>query len=1232
MASEARANASELVVEAVMTGGNGTPGAVCGSPCGALVAYAAGPAVAVWPRGGGVEATLTFPSKHAARVTAVVCPDASTVIAGNAAGVVFGWRWSPEKRVWRAALRKALYVAAGKKDAKPVAALAVGGTTTRRLVAATDAGGALVVWEVPASGSTGWPEVCRTTAAVSALAISLAVCNVGERVLVAAGRVDARLGLYLVADGALIALPPLVGHEDWVSSLAWHGPSGLLASGSQDARIRVWRLELGDEAVPAKSVGAAVLEAVIGEQVLRIRLESVLAGHDGWVTGLAWQPGPELVLASASMDKSVALWGPPASAAGVWATLCRMGELGGNTLGMLHHGALHAWEVADVAAPVPVPTPSGHSGSVTDASWTPDGKFVVSVSKDQTTRWFGRVTSACGAWHEVGRPQIHGFDLTAAVVVPHTAYTLVSGAEEKIPRVFRAPRTFLAGLNRLCGTELAIDDQLPLGANVPALGLSNKAVVDGGESACADAGNFESEMPVPFAAVEVGDPPLEEHLIQNTLWPEVHKLYGHGYEVYSLATSPCGRLVASSSKASSASAAGIRLWSTSSWREACEPVSGHKLTVVAMAWSADGKVLVSASRDRTFAVHDVDVADDGSAAVSTRMVVSAHARIIWDVALCPTGARLATASRDKTVKLWSLTDGSLLATVVKASAPATAVAFSPLGELVVGLETGKLTCYREDESGAWSEAWSAPKLTGLPQEQAAAYLDMAGGSVEAAYALYASMLEPAGGGSDGGGGGDGGDLPFAKLPFRSLVWPDGTTELPEAWLVQGFALEAPGRGMVQPKNGPCGLVAAVLAGVVANKLAGVVAGTQAAVEDWTDAEALAAVAQIVVQARTDDSAPVHVARWAGEVGEAIECDQVSADEVAATLVQAAEAWLGAGGALLLLYSLVATRGEAQVRADIAADAGEPPLIVGPAHLCSMELLSLVVRGSASGNVTAFHPLSRAPADWTVPLGFGLLSKSELEMGVPVADSLKSPRLPVWILHGGDHFTTAWLDVATFAAMPEAADCVPPVGEDAPVPFNLVHWNGLPPAGPRRAVVRLTPRTTGRAVAGKAPKELRDSYVKKVPGEIDSIVQAHPDDKKNAPDAWNTWRYEVVLAVDEPDVEGVEPNPNATPPPTFDLGEPPVDTAWRCASCYRGRYKTFCFGLNEAGATACRHCDKPMADAGWSLWMPYDDLPGSQQSTATNRHAPNIYIVLRRRWPGAKVAMVDEDEAARWPSV
>jgi len=56
------------------------------------------------------------------------------------------------------------------------------------------------------------------------------------------------------------------------------------------------------------------------------------------------------------------------------------------------------------------------------------------------------------------------------------------------------------------------------------------------------------------------EPPTEEDLVQNTLWPEIQKLYGHVYEVYCLASSNDHKWLASAAKATSLELASIIIW------------------------------------------------------------------------------------------------------------------------------------------------------------------------------------------------------------------------------------------------------------------------------------------------------------------------------------------------------------------------------------------------------------------------------------------------------------------------------------------------------------------------------------------------------------------------------------------------------------------------------------------------------------------------------------------------
>ena len=71
---------------------------------------------------------------------------------------------------------------------------------------------------------------------------------------------------------------------------------------------------------------------------------------------------------------------------------------------------------------------------------------------DQTSRIHGphrRQTSAPHreAWHELARPQVHGYDVVGAEFISPLRF--VSIADEKVARVFDAPKSFVAMVNSL---------------------------------------------------------------------------------------------------------------------------------------------------------------------------------------------------------------------------------------------------------------------------------------------------------------------------------------------------------------------------------------------------------------------------------------------------------------------------------------------------------------------------------------------------------------------------------------------------------------------------------------------------------------------------------------------------------------------------------------------------------------------------------------------------------------
>lgn len=54
-------------------------------------------------------------------------------------------------------------------------------------------------------------------------------------------------------------------------------------------------------------------------------------------------------------------------------------------------------------------------------------------------------------WHEISRPQIHGYDMQCLAMVGR--FRFVSGADEKVLRVFQAPRNFVENFANIFGTS-----------------------------------------------------------------------------------------------------------------------------------------------------------------------------------------------------------------------------------------------------------------------------------------------------------------------------------------------------------------------------------------------------------------------------------------------------------------------------------------------------------------------------------------------------------------------------------------------------------------------------------------------------------------------------------------------------------------------------------------------------------------------------------------------------------
>ncbi|WP_345555910.1 WD40 repeat domain-containing protein [Streptomonospora halophila] len=120
---------------------------------------------------------------------------------------------------------------------------------------------------------------------------------------------------------------------------------------------------------------------------------------------------------------------------------------------------------------------------------------------------------------------------------------------------------------------------------------------------------------------------------------------------------------------------------------------GHTDTVRNLAWSPDGRLLATASRDGTARIWDAE-----SGALRTEL--TGHLGMVESVSWSPDSARVATASRDGTVRLWDVESGTTVLRLADATDVVRGVAWSPTGAVVAGASRDRTVRVWDADTGS----------------------------------------------------------------------------------------------------------------------------------------------------------------------------------------------------------------------------------------------------------------------------------------------------------------------------------------------------------------------------------------------------------------------------------------------------------------------------------------------------------------------------------------------------
>jgi WD40 repeat protein len=298
----------------------------------------------------------------------------------------------------------------------------------------------------------------------------------------------------------------------------------------------------------------------------------------------------------------------------------------------------------------PVLTIKGHTDWITQIRLAPDGKSLVTGSRDKTIRFWGT---------ESGKE-------TAKI----------AGLASGVLALALSPD----------GTKVATTSGKWLKDKQAWVGEIDLFDVKSGKQIATIKGHSEPILAIAFH-------PQGEQIVTASedgsarVWEvatgkELLLLKGHTGPVAAVAYSPSGDLIATGGEDKT-----VKLWSAKDGKE-IRSEKKHDRRVDAVAFSPDGKLLVAGGQDGTVTIWETVLGDGATVPVRTFKTGEG----VLAVALSPDGAKLAAAGWGNAVQIWDTKSGKELGGLAGHERPISSVVFNLAGDRVISASLDQTVC------------------------------------------------------------------------------------------------------------------------------------------------------------------------------------------------------------------------------------------------------------------------------------------------------------------------------------------------------------------------------------------------------------------------------------------------------------------------------------------------------------------------------------------------------------